>query len=93
MSDPGDVPLSAKPYQRLAVALWSFALAAYCKAAAAQEETWPTVKEATVTENPRWCFTFEGEGGENLTAAVLSPASRCCAMGSFSLCFLIRAGR
>lgn len=39
MDDPGGVPLAAKPYQSPAVTSWSFALAAFYKAAAGQEET------------------------------------------------------
>lgn len=50
MGDPGGVPPSAKPYQSPAVASWSFALAAFYKSAAVQEETWPAMKEAAVTE-------------------------------------------
>jgi len=52
VGDPGGVPLSAEPYQSPAVASWSFALAAFYRAAAVQEETWPPMKEAAVTEQP-----------------------------------------
>lgn len=52
MGDLGGVPLSAKPYQSPAVASWSFALADLYTTAAVQEEAWPAMKEAAVTEQP-----------------------------------------
>lgn len=79
---------SAKPYQSPAVASWSFDLAAFYKAAAIQEETWPAMKEAAVTEQPtQWYFAFEWEGGENVTAAVVSPAAVLCSFFPFFCLF------
>lgn len=44
--------------QSPAVASWSFALAAFHKAAAAQEKTWPAVKEAALTEPTQRCLHY-----------------------------------
>lgn len=42
--------------QSPAVASWSFALAAFHKAAAAQEKTWPAMEEAALTEPTQRCL-------------------------------------